>query len=356
MKKKVMALFMTSVMAAAALTGCGNDNSGADDAASTSEDAGVESGEEAPVAEDDGTENADEASDKVYRIGICQLVEHDALDAATKGFEEALTELLGEGNVTFDFQNAQGEQPNCATICTQFVTDNVDLILANATAPLQAAAAATNQIPILGTSITDYATALDIADWSGATGSNVSGTSDLAPIEEQEDMLVELFPDVQKVGILYCSAEANSKYQSDVFSACLEEDGIAYEIFTAADSNEIQSVATSACQSCDVIYIPTDNTMASNTETVNNVCQPAGIPIIAGEEGICSGCGVATLSISYYDIGYKAGEMAYDILVNGADITTMNVQFAPQVVKKYNQTLCDALGVDVPDDYVAIGE
>ncbi|MCM1089146.1 MAG: ABC transporter substrate-binding protein [Muribaculaceae bacterium] len=361
MKKKVLALGMTAIMAAAALTGCGNDDSGAQgtaDAGQTADTEGqsVDEGSDANASSDEG-EGADAASsDKVYRIGICQLVEHDALDAATKGFEEALTEKLGEGNVTFDFQNAQGEQTNCATICTQFVTDDVDLILANATAPLQAAAAATNQIPILGTSITDYATALDIADWTGATGSNVSGTSDLAPIEEQENMLVELFPDAAKVGILYCSAEANSKYQADIFSSCLEEDGIAYEVYTAADSNEIQAVATSACQDCDVIYIPTDNTMASNTETVNNVCQPAGVPVIAGEEGICAGCGVATLSISYYDIGYTAGEMAYDILVNGADITTMDVQFAPQVVKKYNQTLCDALSVEVPEDYVAIGE
>ncbi len=342
--KKKLALLAVTAMTVSMLAGCGSTQESSDGAG------------EATATEETG-ENAETASsDKVYKIGICQLLEHDALDAATEGFEAALVELLGEGNVTFDFQNAQGEQTNCATICTQFVTDDVDLILANATAPLQAAAAATNEIPILGTSITDYATALDIADWSGATGTNVSGTSDLAPIEEQENMLLELFPDVQKVGILYCSAEPNSIYQAQLFEKCLEEDGIAYEEFTAADSNEIQSVVTSAVESCDVLYTPTDNTMASNTEIINNVCQPAGVPVVAGEEGICSGCGVATLSISYYDIGYKAGEMAYDILVNGADITTMNIEYAPQVTKKYNVPLCEALGVEVPEGYEAIAE
>lgn len=353
MKKKALALLMVTAMSASMLVGCGSGESAAPAETATETEETTE--ETAEPTEDAATEEAEApAADKVYNIGICQLLEHPALDAATQGFEDALTELLGEGNVNFDFQNAQGEQTNCATICTQFVTDGDDLILANATAPLQAAAAATNTIPILGTSITDYATALDIADWTGATGTNVSGTSDLAPLEEQENMLVELFPDAKKVGILYCSAEANSVYQAQVFEKYLEEDGIEYEEFTAADSNEIQAVVTSACESCDVLYIPTDNTMAANTETVNNVALPAGVPIIAGEEGICSGCGVATLSISYYDIGYTAGEMAYDVLVNGADISTMEVKFAPQVTKEYNASICETLGVTIPDDYVAI--
>lgn len=361
MKKKVLALLLSSAMTASLLAGCGSGNTTADDTNTTVDE--TANNEAQPEAADNSTEAAPEAGaenesadGKVYNIGICQLIEHDALDAATQGFEDALTELLGEENVNFYFQNAQGEQTNCATICTTFVSDNVDLILANATAPLQAAAAATNEIPILGTSITDYATALDISDWSGATGTNVSGTSDLAPLEDQEAMLLELFPDVKKVGILYCSAEPNSKYQAEVIGECLKADGIEYEEFTAADSNEIQSVATSACESCDVIYIPTDNTMAAATEAVNNVCLPAGVPIIAGEEGICNGCGVATLSISYYDIGYTAGEMAYDILVNGADITTMDVKYAPQVTKEYNEAIATELGVTIPDDYVAIGQ
>ena len=287
---------------------------------------------------------------KVYNIGICQQLEHPALDAATEGFEAALKDKLGD-NVKFDLQNAQNEQANASTIANNFVSGNVDLILANATLALQACAAATTDIPILGTSVTDYATALEMSDWSGATGRNISGTSDLAPLDEQENMLVELFPDAKNVAILYCSAEANSKYQATEFEKYLDEDSISYKEFTASDSNDIGSVVQSAIEYADVIYIPTDNTMA---EAINNIALPAGVPIIAGEEGICSGCGVATLSISYYDIGYKAGEMAYDILVNGADISTMNVESAPQVTKEYNKDICDQLGITIPDDYTAI--
>lgn len=356
MKKKALALFMATAMSVTVLAGCGSDgNSTATDGTASTDNASQDAASEESADTADSDEAGDaSAADKVYNIGICQLLEHPALDEATRGFEEAVKELFGENNVNIDFQNAQGEQANCATICTQFVTDGADLILANATSPLQSAAAATNTIPILGTSITDYATALDISDWTGATGTNVSGTSDLAPLEEQEKMLLELFPDVKKVGILYCSAEANSKYQAEVIAGCLEADGIAYEEYTAADSNEIQSVVTSACESCDVLYLPTDNTMAGATEVINNVALPAGVPIIAGEEGICAGCGVATLSISYYDIGYAAGEMAYDILVNGADISTMEIKYAPQVTKEYNASICETLGIEVPDDYVAI--
>lgn len=302
----------------------------------------------------DAGEQTSADGSKKYQIGVCQLLEHPALDAATEGFQAALTELLGAENVTFDIQNAQGEQATCATISNNFVSGNYDLILANATSPLQAAAAATSNIPILGTSVTDFATALEIDDWTGVTGRNISGTSDLAPIEEQENMLTELFPDAKKVGILYCSAEPNSKYQATQFEKALEADSISYVEYTASDSNDIASVVQTAVSEVDVIYIPTDNTMAANTETINNITLPSGVPVIAGEEGICSGCGVATLSISYYDIGYKAGEMAYEILANGADITTMEVEYAPQVTKEYNAAICEQLQISVPDGYVAI--
>ena len=274
-----------------------------------------------------------------YTIGICQQMEHAALDAATEGFQDACTEKFGEENVEFDVENAQGEQNMCSTIINNFVSADVDLILANATLPLQTAAQATADIPILGTSVTDYATALGITDWTGTTGVNISGTCDLAPIEEQEDMMMELLPDVKTVGILYCSAESNSKYQAELFEAELEADGVEYKEYTAADSNEIQSVVTNAVEECDAIYIPTDNTMAANTQIINNICLPAKVPVIAGEQGICSGCGVATLSISYYDIGYRAGEMAYEILAEGADITTMPIETAPEVTKMYNPTI-----------------
>ena len=328
----------TAALAAAALmmtaVGCGSANTG--DTADTS------------AAADSAA-----AEGKTYNIGIVQLVQHEALDAATQGFMDTLTEKLGD-NVKFDLQNANGESTNCSTIATGFVASNVDLILANATAALQASGAATSNIPILGTSVTDYATALEIDDWTGVTGRNISGTSDLAPIDEQEEMLKELFPEVKQVGIIYCSAEANSKYQATLFGDALTADGIAYKEYSAADTNEISAVVSTAVSECDVLYIPTDNTMASSTETIKNIVVPAGIPVIAGEEGICSGCGVATLSISYYDLGCKTGEMAYEILVNGADPATMEIAFAPNVTKKYNAQICADLGITPPEGYVAI--
>ena len=301
-----------------------------------------------------GTVTVHAEEQKTYNIGICQLVQHEALDAATQGFEDAVKEGLGEENVTFDEQNAQGDSATCSTIINNFVSSNVDLILANATASLQAAAAGTSDIPILGTAVTEYGVALDLTDFDGTVGGNISGTSDLAPLEDQAAMLNELFPDAKNVGLLYCSAEPNSQYQVDTVKAALEDLGYTCEYYAFSDSNDISSVVTNAVADSDVIYVPTDNTAASNTEIINNICQPAGIPIIAGEEGICSGCGVATLSISYYDLGYKTGEMAYEILVNGADVSQTAVEFAPNVTKKYNAANCEALGITVPDDYVAI--
>lgn len=356
MKKQTR--FFSIMMAAAitlSMTACGgdsNNNSASTGSDSNSAPAATEADGNAPA--DTGTGTDGSADGKHYTVGIVQQLEHPALDAASEGFMDALNDLLGEDNVTFDLQNAQGEQANCATISNSFVSGNYDLILANATTALQCAGAATSTIPILGTSITDYATALDMDDWTGATGRNISGTSDLAPIDQQEAMLKELFPDAKNVGILYCSAEPNSAYQASMFEQALDADGISYKEFTAADSNDIASVVQSAVSEVDVIYIPTDNTMAGNTETINNIALPAGVPIITGEEGLCSGCGVATLSISYYDIGYKAGEMAYDVLVNGADISTMEIQYAPTVTKEYNAAICEQLNITVPDDYVAI--
>lgn len=292
-------------------------------------------------------------AEDTYTVGICQLVQHDALDAATQGFKDALTEKLGDA-VTFDEQNAQGDSNTCSTIVNSFVSNEVDLILANATPALQAAAAATNEIPILGTSVTEYGVALEIQDFSGTVGGNISGTSDLAPLDEQAAMLNELFPDAKNVGLLYCSAEANSQYQVDTVKAALEELGYTCEFYAFSDSNDLSAVTTTAASECDVIYVPTDNTVASNTEIINNICLPAEVPVIAGEEGICAGCGVATLSISYYDLGYGTGEMAARILADGEDISTMAVEYAPQFTKKYNADICETLGVTIPEDYVAI--
>ena len=285
-------------------------------------------------------------------VGICQLVQHEALDAATQGFKDALTEKMPD--VKFDEQNAAGDAATCVTITSKFAADGVDLILANATAPLQAAVSATADIPILGTSITDYATALGMTDWTGTTGYNVSGTSDLAPLDGQAAMVQELFPDAKNVGLLYCSAEANSVYQINVIRGYLEEMGYTCTEFAFTDSNDVASVTQSAADASDVIYIPTDNTAAAYTETIANVVIPANVPVVAGEEGICRGCGVATLTIDYYDLGYKTGEMAYEILENGADITTMPVESAPQFTKKYNAANVEALGLTIPEDYIAI--
>ena len=243
-------------------------------------------------------QGSQEAQSAKWTVGICQLVQHPALDAATQGFKDALIKGLGD-DVKIDEQNASGEAANCSTIVNGFVAKNVDLILANATAPLQAAASATSTIPVLGTSITDYASALEISGWTGTVGTNVSGTSDLAPLSEQASMIKELFPEAKKVGILYCSSEANSVYQVEEIEKDLAALSIATERFSFTDTNDVASVAQKAADSSDVIYIPTDNTAASNTEAIANVVIPAKTPVVAGEEGICAGCGVATLSISY---------------------------------------------------------
>ncbi|MDY3774494.1 MAG: ABC transporter substrate-binding protein [Eubacterium sp.] len=326
--KKIIAVALTAIMTMS-LTACGGSET------------------------KDGTSSSTGDSGKTYNIGICQLVQHDALDAATKGFKDALTEKLGD-KVKFDEQNAQGDSPTCATIVNSFVSEKVDLILANATAPLQAAVAGATDIPILGTSVTDYGTALDIKDWKGTTGINVSGTSDLAPLDQQAAMIKELFPDKKKVGLFYCSAEANSLYQVETIKTYLEKEGYTCTNYSFVDSNDIASVITNASKNSEIIYIPTDNTAASNTEVIKNTCVPAKVPVVAGEQGICSGCGVATLSISYYDLGYETGKMAYEVLVNGADVSTMEIKFAPKVTKQYNESICKELGINIPEGYEKI--
>ncbi|MCD8362823.1 MAG: ABC transporter substrate-binding protein [Lachnospiraceae bacterium] len=347
--KKMLAILLCATMAFS-LAACGSSSSST--STETTEEAAEEETEEAEEAETEVEETADETTE-TYTVGICQLVQHDALDAATQGFKDALTEAFGDA-VTFNEQNAQGDSNTCSTIINSFVSADVDLILANATAALQAAQAGTDTIPILGTSITDYATALELDSFDGTVGGNISGTSDLAPLAEQAAMLAELFPDAETVGLLYCSAEANSQYQVDNVQAELESLGYTCTQYSFSDSNDIAAVAQSAADASDVIYVPTDNTAAANTEIIDNICRPAGVPVIAGEEGICEGCGVATLSISYYDIGYISGEMAAQILTGEADISTMPIEYAPNVTKEYNAEICEDLGITVPDDYVAI--
>ena len=294
-----------------------------------------------------------DTGDKTYKVGVVQLVQHEALDAATKGFTDALKEALGD-KVEVVEKNASGDSNNCSTIVNGFISDKVDLIMANATPALQAAASATSTIPILGTSVTDYATALEIADWTGTVGGNISGTSDLAPLDKLAAMLQELFPNAKKVGMLFCSSEPNSKYQVDEVTKLLSAAGITCTEYTFTDSNDVSSVTQKACDDSDVLYIPTDNTAASNTEAIANVVLAAGTPVIAGEAGICRGCGVATLSIDYYELGKITGQMAAKILTGEADISTMPVEFAPTATKQANMANCEKLGITVPADYTAL--
>ena len=348
MKKstKIVSLLLAAACAAS-MTGCGGSGSTATTAAASKAETEAASSEEAK------SEAAASTDGKTYKVGICQLVQHVALDAATQGFKDALTDALGDA-VTFDEQNAQGDSNTCSTIINSFVSEGTDLILANATAALQAAQAGTSDIPVLGTSVTEYGVALGIDDFNGTVGNNISGTSDLAPLDEQAAMLQELFPDAKNVGLLYCTAEANSQYQVDTVQAALEKLGYTCTQYGFSDSNDLSSVATTAADASDVLYVPTDNTVANNTELVNNICEPKKVPIIAGEEGICSGCGVATLSIDYYDLGVATGKMAVQVLKGEANISEMPIEYAPQFTKEYDADRCEALGITVPDDYVAI--
>lgn len=333
MKKRLLAALMAGAMALT-MTACGGSSSGSDDSNAASGDSGAGS----------------------YKVGIVQLVQHEALDAATQGFQDKLKELVEAdgGEVKFDSQNASGESANCTTIVNGFVSAGVDLIMANATAALQAAQAGTSDIPILGTSVTDYGTALGVSDWTGKTGTNISGTTDLAPLEDQAQMLLDLFPDAQNVGLLYCSAEPNSVYQVNIVREYLEGQGLTCTDYTFSDSNDLASVTQTACASSDVIYIPTDNTAASYASTIHNVVVPAGVPVITGDTGTCSGCGVAVLGIDYYELGQITGEMAYEILVEGADPATMEVRSAPTPTKMYNPSICEELGITPPEDYTAL--
>ena len=331
--KRITSLILALVLALSlCLTGCGSQ--GGD----TQEPAGDSTG----------------SDDAKYTVGICQLVQHDALDAATQGFIDALNEAL-PGQVKIVEKNASGDSVNCSTIVNGFVSDGVDLIMANATPALTAAASATSDIPILGTSITAYGVALDMDDFTGTVGGNISGTSDLADLEAQANMITEWFPDATKVGLLFCSAEPNSRYQIGEVAKCLSDKGIETKEFAFTDTNDVASVTQSAADYSDVVYVPTDNTAASNTEAIANVLVPAGVPAICGEEGICKGCGVATLSISYYDLGVTTGKMAAKILTGEADISEMPIEFT-EATPKYNASMCETLGIEPLEGYTAIEE
>ena len=336
MKKKMMklmALLATCALIVGALAACGSSG-GSDAPAGSAADSG--------------------AAGKNFTVGICQLVQHPALDSATQGFRDALTEEMGEGVVEFDEQNASGDSATCATICNGFASDNVDLIMANATPALQAAAASTATIPILGTSISTYGAALNIDNFDGTVGGNISGTSDLAPLDQQAAMVKEIFPDAKTVGIMYCSSEANSVYQADEMEKYLTDMGMTVNRYTFSDSNDVSLVTQEACDGNDVLYIPTDNTAASCTDAIDAVAKQAKTPIVAGEEGLCTGCGIVTLTIDYYELGRITGQMAAKILKGEADISTMPIEYFPNTTKKVNTANAEFYGLTIPDDYVAI--
>lgn len=296
-----------------------------------------------------------------YTVGVVQLVRHSALDAATQGFIDSLTERMDAAGKTvkIDYQDAQNDTVNCSVIANNFVAKRYDLIMANATAALQACYNATEEIPILGTSVTVYDVALGLENYVAeeGTGTNVSGTSDLAPLAEQAGMIAELVPSARKVGLLYCSSEANSKYQVEEVARCLEEMDAGYEcsFYAFSDSNDLSAVVEKMASECEVVYVPTDNTVASNTQLINSICSREKIPVVAGEEGICSGCGIATLSISYYNLGVRTAEIAARVLLGGEYVGDIPIAYDDTPVKKYNPEICEELGIAVPDGYEPIG-
>ena len=301
-----------------------------------------------------GLASCNQTSNKQFKVGVCQLVAHPALDKATEGFIKAVEDGLGKDNVTIDKQVASGDSSTCLVIANKFVNDKVDLIMANATPALQAVANSTLTIPVLGTSVTEYGVALGIENFSGTVGGNISGTSDLAPLDEQAKMVKEFVPNAQTVGLLYCSAEANSLYQVNTVEAALQKDGLTTRRIPFADSNDLNTVLSGNVDGLDALYVPTDNVCADNVTIIDNICRPKKLPVICGEENICKGCGIATLSIDYFNLGVKTGQMAVEILKDGKDISKMPIAYDDNPVKKFNKEICDELGISAPAGYTEI--
>jgi len=303
------------------------------------------------VACSDSTTETDVTDDttKVVNVGVLQLVEHVALDAATQGFYDAMAErgFIDGENVIYDKQNAQGDMSNCETIANKFVNASVDLIFANATPAAQAAAAKTTDIPIVITAVTDPESA-GLVDTNDLSNTNVAGTSDLTPVKEQIELLQDLIPDAEKVAIMYCSSEDNSIFQKDIAIAELEAAGLEYVEASVADTTTIQSVTESLIGKVDAIYIPTDNLLAENMSTVSNITNENGIPVIVGEPGMVTLGGLATYGIDYYNLGVKSGQIAADIL-EGADPATMSIAYLPadDCELVINQTTADLLGIQI---------
>ncbi len=332
--KKIAALALSGLMMVSVFAGCSAQNNKNDTSTSG---------------------NAADAS-KTYTVGICQLMKHNALDKATEGFQTALKDKLGD-KITFDLQVA-GEAKNCTALAEKFVSANVDLIMANGTPALTACYNKTSEIPIVATSITNFATALKLDfEPEGKSGVNVTGTHDLAPLDKQAEQLMYFFPDAKKVGIFYCTSEANSKYQADGMKELLEAKGVTVTYYTFKDTTDLQTVITKAAAESEVVYIPTDNTAAKNCDVIRSVCEDAKTPIIAGETDIAKNTNaVATYSINFYDIGYNAGLMAYEILVNGSNPSEMNIKAPEKLTAQYNKDAVEKYGVSdkITSEYVEL--
>lgn len=287
--------------------------------------------------------------EKTYKIGVIQLVEHESLDAACKGFTDKLDELGIKYEL--DFQNAQNDQSNLKTISQRFVANEVDLILAIATPAAQAIANETKDIPILCTAITDYVAA-SLVESNEVPGANVSGTTDMSPIAEQIALIKTLVPSVQTVGLMYSSNEQNSIVQIDIAKQALDDLGLSYVESTVTSVNDIQQAVQALEGKVQAIYIPTDNTLAAAMPTVAGVATPAKIPVVTGATGMVFAGGTATVGLNYYNLGAQTGEMAYRLLVEGEDISTMPVEKLEKFDFAYNEENVETLGISLPEDLV----
>jgi putative ABC transport system substrate-binding protein len=344
--KKMIAVLIGVMMLIAAMAGCTQSTPAAETAATEAPAAAAEA-TEAPAEETAAPEEA-----QTFTIGIVQIVEHAALDAARDGFIQALADngLVEGENVTFDIQNAQGDQSTLSTIGDRFVSENVDLILAIATPSAQTMASKTTTIPILGTAVTDYEVA-KLVETNEVPGGNVTGTSDMNPISDQVALIFELFPDTQTVGCIYNNGEDNSVLQAGLAKEAIEAAGKTYTEITVTSTNDVQQAMQSLVTQCDAIYIPTDNTVASAMPIVGEVASTAKIPVICGESNMVSSGGLATLGINYTDLGYQTGLMALKVLLEGADVSTMPVEFATGFDAAFNAETAEAIGFTIPEKY-----
>ena len=320
-KMKLLSLGVATVFAAGVFAGCG------------------------------GSQQAGSSSGKTYKIGVVQLVEHNALDAANKGFVDGLKERGYEQgkNVEFDKQNAQADQSNLQNIAQRFVSGKMDLICAIATPAAQTVANATKDIPIVGTAITDYVGA-KLAASNEKPGGNITGTSDMNPIKEQIDLLLKIKPEAKTIGTIYCSSEVNSEVQIKAMQEYAESKGLTVKVATISTVNDLQQAAQSLVGSVDAFYEPTDNIVASAMPTLVAITDPAKIPVICAEPNMVKAGGLATYGIDYYKLGVQTGHMAADILEGKSKPADMSIEMAKDLKVTVNKADAARLGLTLPED------